>query len=666
MSFKIIALEVLDSCDSKHSKNLIKNTPYVFYKNYKIKKVNENETIELVSDDFDLYSKGNEPKINISAIVGKNGSGKSTLVELLMKGINNLFYVYKGQNPTREFHITDKIEGISINLFYKIEKNIFKIKVFQNQFNIIEYEIYKGQWDANLKEWFIPISKEPYFRNMDSFFYTEIINYSLYAYNSNLEGNWINHIFHKNDAYQTPIVLNPWRSGGNIDINTENDLIYQRLIANLVKFDINNQLNLNLGDNLKANQLILNLSEIDYYQNKSKEKFDVDFSDFNNDMRRNIFKLLLKKFHNTTPEKTIIENEILERAETYLLYKMISICHKYNEYSYDKYYDFTNKKFNDLEGLISTLNNDNSHITFKLRQTLNYLVHQHIVFDISKSTNKLPFKSIANEVKKVAEIENCNIINCLPPPIFRTDIDLDSVKPTGKEIKFSTLSSGEKQLIYSTSSIYYHLLNLDSVKKSTDNEKISYKYINVILEEIELYFHPDYQRTFINRLLEGIRKLNLENIKGINLIFVTHSPFILSDIPNSNVMYLKINNKGESVNIEDKKATFASNIHHLLGDSFFFENKIYLGEFAHNKINAIIDFIKDGKNDKNENVEYYYRLIELIDEPILKSKLIEMLFEKFPYFQKQKNIEKKEMMVRAYAKQMGIEIEIKNNNSSKS
>lgn len=45
MSFKIIALEVLDSCDSKHSKNLIKNTPYVFYKNYKIKKVNENEML---------------------------------------------------------------------------------------------------------------------------------------------------------------------------------------------------------------------------------------------------------------------------------------------------------------------------------------------------------------------------------------------------------------------------------------------------------------------------------------------------------------------------------------------------------------------------------------------------------------------------------------------
>lgn len=97
MSFKIIALEVLDSCDSKHSKNLIKGVPYVFYKNYKIKKENGNETIGLISKDFDLYSKDSDLKINISAIVGKNGSGKSTLVELLMKGINNFFYVYKEQ-----------------------------------------------------------------------------------------------------------------------------------------------------------------------------------------------------------------------------------------------------------------------------------------------------------------------------------------------------------------------------------------------------------------------------------------------------------------------------------------------------------------------------------------------------------------------------------------
>lgn len=656
MSFKIIALEVLDSCESKHSKNLIKGVPYIFYKNYKIKRENGNETIELVSEDFDLYSKDSDLKINISAIVGKNGSGKSTLVELLMKGINNFFYVYKEQNPTREFHITDKIAGISINLFYKIKKNIFKIKVFQNQFNKIEYEIYKGKWNADLKKWCIPQSKKTSFNNMDSFFYTEIINYSLYAYNSKLEGGWINHIFHKNDAYQTPIVLNPWREEGKIDINTENDLIYQRLIANLVRYDINNQLNLNLGDNLKATKLILKLSEVNYYLDRLKEKFDVDLSNFKDDLKKNIIELFLTKFYKITSDKIIIEKEIIECIETYILYKVISICHKYDEYRYDKYYDFNNNKFKDLEGLISTLNDDNSHITFKLRQTLNYLVYQHIEFDLSKSVNKLNFENVSKAIKKVFDTEKSNIINYLPPPIFKTDIELNSVKSTEEKIKFSTLSSGEKQLIYSTSSIYYHLMNLDSVKKSTDNEKISYKYINVILEEIELYFHPDYQRTFINRLLEGIRKLNLENIKGINLIFVTHSPFILSDIPNSNIMYLKINDKGESVNIEGKKKSFASNIHHLLGDNFFFESNIYIGEFAHNRINDIIKFIKKKNNQK---VEYYYNLIELIDEPIIKNKLTEMLFEKFPDFQKQKSIEKKEMIVKAFAEQMGIKIDIK-------
>lgn len=656
MSFKIIALEILDSCDSKHSKNLIRNTPYLFYKNYKIERENQNETIELVSEDFDLYSKGSEPKINISAIVGKNGSGKSTLVELLMKGINNFFYVYKEQNPTREFHITDKIAGISINLFYKIKKDIFKIKVFQNQFNKIEYEIYKGKWNAELKKWFIPQSKETPFKNMDSFFYTEIINYSLYAYNSKLEGEWINHIFHKNDAYQTPIVLNPWREEGKIDINTENELIYQRLIANLVRYDINNQLNLNLGDNLKATKLILKLSEVNYYLDRLKEKFDIDLSNFKDDLRKNIIELFLTKFYKITPDKIIIEKEIIECIETYILYKVISICHKYDEYRYDKYYDFNNNKFKDLEGLISTLNDDNSHITFKLRQTLNYLVYQHIEFDLSKSVNKLNFENVAKTIKKVFDTEKSNIINYLPPPIFKTDIELNSIKSTEEEIKFSTLSSGEKQLIYSTNSIYYHLMNLDSVKKSTDNKKISYKYINVILEEIELYFHPEYQRTFINRLLEGLRKLNLENIKGINLIFVTHSPFILSDVPNSNIMYLQTNEKGKSVNIEDKKKSFASNIHHLLGDSFFFGNKIYIGEFARNKINDIISNIKE---KDNEEVEYCYNLIELIDEPILKNKLTEMLFDKFPNFQEQKSIEKKEMMVKSFAEQMGIKIDIK-------
>lgn len=79
------------------------------------------------------------------------------------------------------------------------------------------------------------------------FFYTLVNNYSIYAYNSfdykeentsfeyeakirkkkyatDDERSWLNGIFHKNDGYQVPLVLSPYRDKGNININLENEL----------------------------------------------------------------------------------------------------------------------------------------------------------------------------------------------------------------------------------------------------------------------------------------------------------------------------------------------------------------------------------------------------------------------------------------------------------
>lgn len=76
------------------------------------------------------------------------------------------------------------------------------------------------------------------------FFYTLVNNYSIYAYNSfdykeentsmeyeakirkkkyatDDERSWLNGIFHKNDGYQVPLVLSPYRDKGNININLE-------------------------------------------------------------------------------------------------------------------------------------------------------------------------------------------------------------------------------------------------------------------------------------------------------------------------------------------------------------------------------------------------------------------------------------------------------------
>ena len=198
--------------------------------------------------------------------------------------------------------------------------------------------------------------------------------------------------------------------------------------------------------------------------------------------------------------------------------------------------------------------------------------------------------------------------------------------------------------------------NLLSVKKKKKKEKlIIYSNFNIILDEIELYYHPEQQRSFVSDLLIYLKKIDFsdlykDHIPEINIIFITHSPFILSDIPKQNVLFL---DKGKPRD-NYKMDTFGANITDLLSDSFFFSeedgNKILMGDFAKNKINEIIKIIKtkDG-NRKNEVKD----IIHLIDEPLLKIKLQEMFFEAF---EEEKSKERDLNELERLAKKHNIEI----------
>ena len=87
-----------------------------------------------------------------------------------------------------------------------------------------------------------------------NFFYTMVSNFSHYAYNiydfckewvpangrysSDNERCWLYYIFHKNDGYRSPLVLNPYRDKGNIDVNNEAYLSSQRLISLFLDADM--------------------------------------------------------------------------------------------------------------------------------------------------------------------------------------------------------------------------------------------------------------------------------------------------------------------------------------------------------------------------------------------------------------------------------------------
>jgi predicted ATP-binding protein involved in virulence len=151
--------------------------------------------------------------------------------------------------------------------------------------------------------------------------------------------------------------------------------------------------------------------------------------------------------------------------------------------------------------------------------------------------------------------------------------------------------------------------------------------INLILDEIELYFHPEYQRKFISELLKAISRQSLEKIEAINILFSTHSPFILSDLPKSNILMLTEDNANkQSVPGYPDKNTFGANIHELLSESFFLSNSI--GDFSKSKIDEILDFYSTVRSSTdnfvslkelfNHKKEYYYLIVENIGEDFIR------------------------------------------------
>lgn len=158
----------------------------------------------------------------------------------------------------------------------------------------------------------------------------------------------------------------------------------------------------------------------------------------------------------------------------------------------------------------------------------------------------------------------------------------------------SGLSAGEQQLLYIKSNFMYQLIKIDSGSK--------YNHINAIFDEIEMFMHPEWQRKFLSRIIEGLNKIYFYNLKCVNILIATHSPFILSDVPKSNVLFIE--ECGDTVDKQNLSETFGANIHDMFNNSFFMDST--LGEIAENHIKEIVsqyDKAKSDKDNKDNNLK---------------------------------------------------------------
>ena len=784
---------MLNGCSAHICKNLKQNTTFFFYDGFE-----EGEThytlqrkegyVERCPHLYDISGQDGNIHIAISALVGKNGDGKSTLIELIIRIVNN-FAVSCGFTVDQESLLF--ISGLRAVLYYELNGSIIAIVCKDKKVQMYKdgIKVFEGTDSAVEKHW---VGK-PWANNI---FYTEIINFSLYAYNSLLlkeettggKESWIDALFHKNDSYQTPIVLNPMRTEGNIDINREEYLSRQRLMAifteslnqeqrkisetqEAVSYRFRVDANVKLLSKTIGSFLTGHVNDYseweiidtapdkkvgDAYTNDKIQTILNRFAGFwegfgpeliknryllqfgcrylprmsgysrSTDLRRYLKKVdkLIQSgwgyYGNLKPRqyysflyspeykalnyahlnrfafvfavwkqlqrKGLIDSslsisEVLKDSRQeknanilYLLYKIISVIETYSPYK-DRGV-FQNSKFTLFEDTwedwlankqlritIDEVLEEDSHRTLKLQQTINYLKGPMKPFDVEKNQDyyKIGFEQLQKRIAEAREVipkgKNIPTIKLLLPPVFAGDI---MIKQNDQTYSMSELSSGERQRLNTVGSLVYHLRNLDTAV--TNANHLNYTSVNVVLEEVELYFHPEYQRGYVKFLLEQIERIGLKHIKNINMCFVTHSPFVLSDIPQGNVLYLQ---RGEPAKEKVTLNTFGANIGDLIRNSFFLTDGA-MGDFARSFIDRIVvaiqlhklfavektvdveqllqqegeserpyyDFIRkdDGTIDEEKlrtqySIENLNVMIDMIDEPLVRNVLKEDLKE---------------------------------------
>ncbi|CEO34668.1 Predicted ATP-binding protein involved in virulence [[Clostridium] sordellii] len=168
---------------------------------------------------------------------------------------------------------------------------------------------------------------------------------------------------------------------------------------------------------------------------------------------------------------------------------------------------------------------------------------------------------------------------------------------------------------------------LDMITRLVDVEMRMTKYKNIIflVDEGDINLHPDIQIGLINNLGKFL-EIFYSGIK-FHIIFTSNSPFMLSDIMHTNIIYLEKNEKIENTykSINTIK-TFGANINDLLINNFFMENVV--GEFASKRINQIIKDLSDRKN-ANLDKKFIKKNIDLIADDLIRNKLMEMYKNRF-------------------------------------
>ncbi len=188
-------------------------------------------------------------------------------------------------------------------------------------------------------------------------------------------------------------------------------------------------------------------------------------------------------------------------------------------------------------------------------------------------------------------------------------------------------SAGELHLLRLVSRITYSIIDLSEKGK---------KNILVLLDEPDTSLHPEWQREFLDKIISSIGSVGSINKVDIQILFTTHSPIMITDVPKQNLNIFKnikqvddedsneeTEKETEKETREMTEETFGNNIYSLYRNTFFLTQP--MGAFAIKKINSfykdykIFIYESDEIDNKKEKLLKMKKVAKIVGEPYIKN-----------------------------------------------
>ena len=521
-----------------------------------------------IEDNHKYVKLYNEAITNFSCIVGKNGSGKTTFFELIVTNISwgmnknqpnfliSLYYEFINDQP--EFFIQ----------LYRNNAKEFGLRIFYNK-KEINYKMKNN--DSRYKSNMIPGNTKYIFHSLspfDKIFYSIALPLKenekrIKHFKSQMDYIGVQKMFSDDFPYEIKVISN------FILMFKEEYFKKSFLQALRLQFShINVEINDNYIDFIKKNnndffediddmlEKLNNDNRVQKYENlnefvslldiKSQKEFFSFFFDYFYEIYNDNEKLKWLFILNNINFNKFVNNYFMQNIDNFLKLLNFQSCIKENNIDYE----CLSKKF--------------LSIKYENRAFVNK--------DIGKWYEELKQVNIFEFIKKnILEIDRYEVENFLKIVKYLKSKELIEfeifLKKDNDFVNYFYLSSGEKTLI----SYFANIVN--SIYKFKPLES---KTFIMLIDEVELHLHPEWQRRFISYMNNFFRKNEL-NMK-FQFIIATHSPFILSDIVDEQIIYIR-----EKSDLEIN--TFGANIYDIFEKGFFLENSI--GKYSEEMIKAI-------------------------------------------------------------------------------